>query len=127
GNQPVPIIGGARLTGKAAGFDLGLLTTQTEKSAAAPSTNLSTARIRRNFGRRSYVGGIFTDAYSSTQSNRAYGADALYWLGRNLRADAFASVIADRNIAGRPAAFSGALTYDQDLWAAGVRTLSVDE
>jgi Domain of unknown function (DUF5916) len=126
GNQPVPIIGGARLSGKAAGFDLGLLTTQTEKTPDVPSTNLSTARIRRNFGRRSYVGGIVTDAYSSTQSNRAFGADALYWLGRNLRADGFASVVDDRNIAGKPAAFSGALTYDQDLWAAGVRTLSVE-
>jgi hypothetical protein len=61
------------------------------------------------------------------QSNRAFGTDALYWLGRNLRADAFASVVDDRNIAGRPVAYSGALTYDQDLWAAGVRTLSVDE
>src|SRR5262245_49720969 len=127
GNQPVPIIGGARLTGKAAGFDLGLLTTQTEKSTGVPSTNLSTLRIRRNFGRRHYVGAIVTDAYSSTQSNRAFGADALYWLGRNLRADAFASAIDDRKIAGRPSAFSGALTYDQDLWAAGVRTLSVDD
>jgi hypothetical protein len=127
GNQPVPIIGGARLSGKAGGFDLGLLTTQTEHSPWAPSTNLSTARIRRNFGQRSYIGGIATDAYSKTQASRAFGADALYWLGRNLRADAFAAVVDDRNVEGRPGTFSGALTYDQDLWAAGFRTLSVDK
>ncbi len=127
GGQPVPILGGARLSGKAAGFDLGLLTTQTESSPGSPSTNLSTARLRRNFGRRSYIGGIFTGGYSTAQTNRAFGADALYWLGRNLRADAFAAVVDSGQIDGRRVSFSGALTYDQDLWAAGVRTLSVEK
>jgi hypothetical protein len=59
-----------------------LLTTQTERSLRACQHQSEHVRIRRNFGRRSYVGGILTDAYSSTQSNRAFGADALYWLGR---------------------------------------------
>lgn len=130
GNQPVPIVGGARLTGKAAGFDLGLLTTQTESSPGAPSTNMSTGRIRRNIGQRSYIGGIFTDTHSKTQDNRAFGMDALYWLGRNVRADAFAAVVddkADKNVKDLPASFSGSVAYDQDLWAAGVRTQSVDE
>jgi hypothetical protein len=127
GNQPVPLIGGARLSGKVGKFDLGLLTTQTETDPRLRSTNLSTGRVRYNFARQSYVGGIVTDTYSKTQSNKAYGTDVLYWLGRNLRADAFAAVVDDKNIDGRPATFSGALTYEQDLWAAGFRTLSVDK
>jgi hypothetical protein len=125
--EPVPILGGARLSGKAGRFDLGLLTTQTESEPEAPSTNLSTGRVRWNTGQRSYIGGILTSTSSKTQSNRAFGADTLYWLDRNLRADGFLAVVDDRNSDKRPVAFSGALAYDQDLWAAGFRTLSVEE
>ena len=126
--QPVPILGGARLSGKVGRFDLGVLTTQTESEPGAPSANLSTGRIRWNTGQRSYIGGILTSTSSKTQSNRAFGTDTLYWLGRNLRADGFVAVVDDnRNVGDRPVSFSGALTYDQDLWEAGFRALSVDE
>ncbi|MCH8266680.1 MAG: carbohydrate binding family 9 domain-containing protein, partial [Acidobacteria bacterium] len=57
GGEAVPILGGARLSGKAGAFDVGLLTTQTENHPKAPSTNLSTGRLRWNMGERSYIGG----------------------------------------------------------------------
>ena len=125
--EAVPILGGARLSGKAGVFDVGLLTTQTENHPASPSTNLSTGRVRWNTGERSYIGGIFTSASSDTQSNRAFGPDALFWLGRNLRAEGFLAVVDDGKLDQRPVSFSGALTYDEDLWEASFRTLSVED
>ncbi|MCH7977381.1 MAG: carbohydrate binding family 9 domain-containing protein [Acidobacteria bacterium] len=125
--EAVPILGGARLSGKAGAFDVGLLTTQTENHPKAPSTNLSTGRLRWNMGERSYIGGIFTSASSDAQSNRAFGPDALIWLSRNLRAEGFLAVVDDRELDERPVSFSGALTYDEDLWEASFRTLSVEE
>ncbi len=125
--EAVPILGGARLSGKAGAFDVGLLTTQTESHPAAPSANLSTGRVRWNMGERSYVGGIFTSASSDTQSNRAFGPDALFWLGRNLRAEGFLALVDDGQIEQQPVSYSGALTYDEDLWEVGFRTLSVEE
>ena len=125
--EAVPILGGARLSGKAGAFDVGLLTTQTENHPKTPSTNLSTGRLRWNMGERSYIGGIFTSASSNAQSNRAFGPDALIWLGRNLRAEGFLAVVDDRELDERPVSFSGALTYDKDLWEASFRTLSVEE
>ena len=125
--EAVPILGGARLSGKAGNFDVGLLTTQTESHPEAPSANLSTARLRWNVGERSYIGGIFTSASSDTQSNRAFGPDALFWLGKSLRLEGFLAVVDDRELAERPVSFSGAFIYDEDLWGANFRTLSVEE
>ena len=127
GGDAVPILGGARLSGKAGAFDVGLLTTQTESHLETDSTNLSTARVRWNMGERSYIGGIFTSASSNTQSNRAFGPDALFWLGKYLRAEGFLAVVDDRELDELPVSFSGALIYDEDLWEASFRTLSVEE
>ncbi len=125
--QAIPILGGARLSGKVGAFDVGVLTTQTENHPASPSANLSTGRIRWNIGARSYIGGMFTSASSDIGSNRAFGQDALIWLGNNLRAEGFIAVVDDEKKDERPVSFSGALTYDQDLWEASFRTLSVEE
>ena len=127
GGEAIPIFGGARLSGKAGAFDVGLLTTQTESHLETDSTNLSTARLRWNVGERSYIGGIFTSASSNTQSNRAFGPDALIWLDNNLRAEGFLAVVDDRDLDDRPVSYSGALIYDEDLWEASFRTLSVEE
>jgi hypothetical protein len=125
--QPVPILAGARLSGKAGPFEVGLLTSQTEKQPGTPSANLSAGRIRWNLGQRSYIGGILTSAEASNQSNRAFGPDAQIWLGRYLRAEGFAGIVSDRIQSSRPGSYSSALIYDQDLWSATLRTLSVDE
>ena len=125
--EAVPILGGARLNGKVGAFDVGLLTTQTDSHPAAPSANLSTGRVRWNTGGRSYIGGMFTSASSDTLSNRAFGPDALFWLGRNLRAEGFLAVVDDDRRDDRPVSYTSALIYDQDLWEASLRTLSVEE
>ncbi len=125
--EAIPILGGARLSGKIGAFDVGVLTTQTESHPASPSANLSTGRVRWNIGEQSYIGGMFTSASSDTLSNRVFGQDALIWLGRNLWAEGFVAVIDDQTQDQRPVSYSGALTYNQDLWEASFRTLSVEE
>ena len=123
----VPILGGARVSGKAGTLDLGLLTIQTESGLKAPSTNFSTARLRWNVGDRSYIGGIFTSVLSDASGNRVFGPDTLLWLGKNLRLEGFLAVVDDRSLREHPVSYSGALVYDEDLWEAGLRTLHVDE
>ena len=123
----MPILGGARLSGTVGAFDVGVLTTQTENHPASPSANLSTGRVRWNIGERSYIGGMFTSASSDALSNRAFGQDALIWLGNNLSAEGFVALVDDQEQDERPVSFSGAVTYDQDLWEASFRTLSVEE
>jgi hypothetical protein len=76
-NTIIPILGGARLTGRAGQYTMGLLTMQTSELGDLPSTNYTVARVRRDLLRQSDIGGIFV-AKNETGDyfNRTYGADA---------------------------------------------------
>ncbi|MBI3941298.1 MAG: carbohydrate binding family 9 domain-containing protein [Acidobacteria bacterium] len=124
--EPIPLHGGARLTGRAGPFDLGLLTTQTKNHERRAGANLSAARVRWNIGGRSQIGGIFTSLSSRSAVNRAFGPDVLLWLGRNLSLDGFLAVVDDGKLARHPTAFTSGLIYNQDLWELNLRTLRVD-
>ena len=125
--QPVPLLGGARLTGKAGPFDVGILTTQTESTPESLSTNLSAGRVRWAVGSRSYLGGMVTSAATDATAKQTLAADGRFWLGRFLRAEGFVGVLAGQDGSGHPTAFSTAVIYDQDLWGVTVRSFRVDE
>ena len=125
--EVVPILGGARLSGQAGAFDVGLVSIQTDSHLQTPSTNWSASRLRWKIGRRSHLGGIFTSVYSNTQHNRVFGPDALIWLGRNLHLEGFLAVVDDRELSRQPLSYTGAVIYDQDLWEARLRLFDVEE
>ena len=125
--EVVPILGGARLSGQAGAFDVGLLSIQTDSHLQTPSTNWTATRLRWKIGRRSHLGGIFTSVYSNTQNNRVFGPDALIWLGRNLHLEGFLAVMDDQELSGQPLSYTGAVIYDQDLWEARLRLFDVEE
>jgi hypothetical protein len=73
----VPVLGGARLVGRAGGFDIGLLNMQTQETDGAATENFGVARVKHKaFNAYSYVGGILTTRLSDGQHNVVYGADA---------------------------------------------------
>ena len=61
----IPILGGARLTGRAGKYRLGLISMQTDELGSTPSTNFSVARVRRDILQNSDVGGIFINKHES--------------------------------------------------------------
>ena len=72
----VPILGGARLTGRAGPYTLGVLSLQTDKFEETPSTNFSVFRLRRDLFRNSDMGGIFINKQVRGGGfNRTYGID----------------------------------------------------
>ena len=78
---PVPIAGGARLTGRAGGYAVGLLNMQTLDEPGSPGENFSVVRLRRNVLGSSDIGVMFvnragTGAEASGDYNRSLGADA---------------------------------------------------
>ncbi len=73
----VPILGGARVTGKVGDYTLGLLSLQDNDFQEIPSTNFSVIRVRRDVFSKSAMGGIFVNKQEMDgNSNRTYGADA---------------------------------------------------
>ena len=97
GGQPVPIVAGARLSGKVNSFNVGVMTMQTDAAFDAETgglrlaaNNYTVARVQREFG-RSNVGGILVNRQANGEwaapddTNRAFGADAAIQVSENLR------------------------------------------
>ena len=84
GGEAVPIDVGARLTGRAGAWNLGLLTVGTEAVAAGnrpatAATQHSVFRLKRDLGERSSVGMIYTELDPrGGEGNRLYGVDLDY-------------------------------------------------
>ena len=75
--QVVPILGGARLSGRMGNYSLGFLSMQTDNFEETPSTNFTVLRLRRNLFRNSDLGGIFVNKQAGGGLfNRTYGIDA---------------------------------------------------
>ncbi len=76
--RQVPIDGGVRLTGQAAGLVVGGMWMRTDAFDGAPGNDYGVVRIRKNVLRGSDIGGIFMmrDAVGdNTSYNRVYGID----------------------------------------------------
>lgn len=80
--RPIPILGGGRLSGRAHGWELGLLDMQTQRTADGPGENFGVLRARRNINARSDVG-FMAQRRAVSDSG---GGDALsYGVDANLR------------------------------------------
>ncbi len=78
--EPVHIYGGARVVGRAGGWDLGFLTMQTAPFEDVASENFGVLRLRRRvFNPFSYVGGMITSRIGMDgRYNVAYGLDGIF-------------------------------------------------
>jgi len=87
--EPIPILGGARLSGRLGGATIGLLNMQTDRvTNVAAATNFTVGRIRRDLPNRSAVGAIFANrqatgsAARDDEYNRALAIDGRWGIGR---------------------------------------------
>jgi hypothetical protein len=89
--QPIPVIGGLRLTGRAGRQSIGLLTVQTEPDGERPGDNFSAARIGRDLSDSVSLGGFYfgREATGSADFNRVAGADLRAMPSRILQIEAF--------------------------------------
>ena len=81
--EPIPILGGARLTGRAAGLEVGVLNLQTRAGRGLPAENFSVVRARRSVFGTSDVGAILINRQATGAEleghpdfNRSFGFDA---------------------------------------------------
>ena len=88
--QSVPIVGGARMTGKTGPYSAGLLNIQSDDDVAADAraTNFSVVRVKRDILRRSVIGAIYTRRQETgpdgAEPGETFGVDALYSSSRSL-------------------------------------------
>lgn len=118
----VPIIGGARLTGKVGRYSLGLLDMQTEKSeGVAPANNFFVGRLNREFLTRSTMGFIFVNRRATSyvdhdRDNQTVGVDANFGFGRDLTLYSYLAKTRTPGLNGKDMAGRVLLDYNSDKW-----------
>jgi hypothetical protein len=88
--EPVPIIAGAKLVGRAAGLDVGALSVQTDRFEDLPGSNYTVVRAKRNVLARSNIGGFLSNRQSRAgEYNRVAGGDVTFSLFKNTDVQGF--------------------------------------
>jgi hypothetical protein len=132
GNE-VPILFGTKLTGHAADWNVGLLDVQTDATSTLDSENLAVARVSKNVGEQSTIGGIFTNGDpTSSGSSQLYGLDANFrtssaFGSKNLTASAWGLKTQSDETSGDDAAYGAAVAFPNDIWSARVSAREVQE
>jgi len=133
GSTPVPILGGARLTGKVGAFDVGALSIQTDDDQAigAESTNFSVLRLRRDVLARSSVGLLFQNRSHSVVagdgSNQAWGFDGTFGITTDLSFITYYARSHTPGLGGKEDSYRAQLSHGADLWGGSIDYLVVGD
>lgn len=114
--ESLPMLFGAKLTGKVKTLDLGVLDAQTESTSSLTAENFSVLRAKAALGKRSFAGGIFTNRQGESGFSRAYGGDLNLYVYRDVFLNAFAAGVSSSSGSSPngSAAFSAALGRQSD-------------
>jgi hypothetical protein len=118
GTIEIPIVGGARASGKVGTYDLGLLAMRTRQEGVEPANTYLVGRVRKNFPGNSTVGGIVTSRDSTIPGdyNRLYGADTFLRFFEKLELTSYWLVTDTPGLVGRDQARQlGVMWRDNDF------------
>lgn len=138
--QEVPIAAGVRLTGRAGDYNIGVVDVQTDSAnlvvdgepVVFDSQNLFAARISKNIGEQSSIGGILTNGDPDGGSNSVFGLDAQYRTSefggdQNFMATAWGVMSDTENISNSELAYGLRVAYPNDIWRWSVSFAEVQE
>jgi hypothetical protein len=114
----VPIKGGARLSGKTGGYNVGMLSMQTDDVGARPGNNFTTVRVSRDLPSRSGVGALVVNRNATGRLsrdddwNRTWGLDGRVGVGETFTFGGFAAKTETPGLLGRDHAWNTSSRYD---------------
>jgi len=141
----VPILAGGRLSGKAAGLNIGLLNMQTESSqfievdelssdtTEIQSNNFTVARINKELPNRSAIGALFVNRqgrgrYSEGDDyNRTFAFDGRWGIGKYGQLSGFAAQTATPGVGEDEYAFRFGARYELEAWLLTASYMQVSE
>ena len=128
--NPVPIVGGGRLTGRIAGLTVGTMQLFTEQRAGIqPANSYSMGRVSREWG-RSRIGLLTVHRVATsagTDRNTTLSLDGRFALSEPVTVDWWAARTATPGRTGRDEAFSARIGYRNSRWDNALRYTQVGE
>jgi len=130
--REVPLEGGARLTGRAGPYSIGVLDIQTSAVDAdgVPVTNFAVARVRRDILRRSAIGAIATrrsNVTGGTQGGDTVGVDGAFAFFENLSMQTYWAKTNTPGLSGGDTSSRAQLWYNGDRYGFSTQRLAVGE
>ncbi|MEE8350496.1 MAG: DUF5916 domain-containing protein, partial [Acidobacteriota bacterium] len=118
GGQPLPILGGARLSGRVNRNNIALMNIQTREAFGQNGENFLVARYSREILSRSKVGGILIDKQEldGADFNRTLGLDTTLAVSKNLTLNGFLAKTSTPGITDSDLAFHGRASYRDSNW-----------
>ena len=123
---PLPILGGARLTGRIGGQTVGFLNVVTGGSGEELRTNYSVARMKRDLGENNFLGWMVTDRRDRETNNTVAAVDGSFWLLPTLNAKGFFTRSSTSGAGGDGNAYSGTIEYESDFVGTSISHLTID-
>ena len=116
--QPVPLLGGARLTGKTGAHNIAVMQLQTGDAFGRPGENFLVGRYSRDMGQRSRIGGLLVnkEAINDPAFNRLMAADALLAPTPSLTFHSFLARSATPGVADNQQAFHARAALQNSRW-----------
>jgi hypothetical protein len=124
--QEIPILGGARLTGRVGTTNVGLLNIQTEREDDIPGNNFAVARVNHELPNRSAIGAIFVNRESTGRLasdhdyNRSYAVDGRWGIGTNGLISGFAAKTSTPGVDEAQHAYRLGSSYNSQAWTLGL-------
>lgn len=114
----IPIVGGARLTGRLGAWEVGALNMQTQRALSTPAENFTVLRVRRNLFGTSDIGVLLQNraATDSNTWNRSVGVDANLRFRSNTIVSGYAARSAAPGSARDGTAARAQVAYRGRLW-----------
>ncbi len=127
--QPVPVLAGARFTGRVGDYSLGLFNMQTRESDPEPAHNFTVLRLKRNILAQSELGTLVINRQSdqSGDYNRTFGVDASFRFWQNLRITSFLAATRTPGFETGDMAGRTWVEWKTNLWEARTDYLDVGE
>jgi hypothetical protein len=130
--REVPIVAGARLTGKAGPYSLGMLNIQAddEPASATERTNFTVLRLRRDVLGRSTIGALVTrrsNALTADGSNVVFGADALFTFIQFLNINTYVAKSHTPGLRGKDLSYRAQVSYQADRYGLELERLTVED
>jgi hypothetical protein len=123
GGQTIPILGGARLSGRVGHTSIGLITMQTDEVASvSQANNFAVARVSHELPNRSAIGAMFVNRQStgrlatSDDHNRSYALDGRWGIGRNGQLSGFFAQTATPGVQDAQYAYHLNSGYSSQAW-----------
>jgi hypothetical protein len=122
----VPLLGGARLSGRVGAQTVGLLTVATDEVSGSERELFSVVRVKRDVGGSNHLGAMVTDRRGDGPVNTVAGVDGQFYLHPTLILDGFAAKSFTEGPGGDGSAYQASLDFTTDLWGGFAQFFTVE-